>query len=59
MQVYRNLSAALSGVLMLLLAGCQTIQTTQPGAVGVTRTQSIMGDHAQGTREMDQESALV
>jgi predicted Zn-dependent protease len=59
MQVFRSMSGALSAVLMLLLAACQTIQTTQPGAVGVTRTQSIMGDHAQGSREMNQESALA
>ncbi|MEC5387961.1 M48 family metallopeptidase [Uliginosibacterium sp. H3] len=49
----------LCGLTALLLTGCQTIQTTQPGAVGVTRTQSIMGDHTQGTREMNQESALA
>ncbi|HSD38358.1 MAG TPA: M48 family metallopeptidase [Rhodocyclaceae bacterium] len=44
---------------LFLVTACQTIQTTQPGAVGVTRTQSIMGDHAQGTLEMNQESALA
>jgi Zn-dependent protease with chaperone function len=43
----------------LLLVACQTVQTTQPGVVGVTRTQTIMGNHDQGTREMNQQSALA
>ncbi|MBU0587900.1 MAG: M48 family metallopeptidase [Gammaproteobacteria bacterium] len=36
----------------LLVAGCQTIQTTQPGTVGVVRTQSM----AVSSEQMDQAS---
>jgi predicted Zn-dependent protease len=44
---------------LMLMTGCQTIQTTQPGVVGVTRTQTIMGNHDQSSRDMNQESALA
>lgn len=53
----RNLLFTLS--VALLVTACQTIQTTQPGVVGVTRTQSIMGNHDESSREMNQESALA
>ncbi|MDB5801999.1 MAG: putative Peptidase [Rhodocyclales bacterium] len=57
---YTHASKFLS-VLMLvgLISGCQTIQTTQPGVVGVTRSQTIMGNHDQSARDMNQESALA
>lgn len=44
---------------VLSVTACQTIQTTQPGVVGVTRTQTIMGNHDQGSRDMNEESALA
>ncbi|MDB5814814.1 MAG: family peptidase [Rhodocyclales bacterium] len=52
-----NLLAGL--LLVALTSGCQTIQTTQPGVVGVTRTQTIMGNHDESARSMNQESALA
>jgi predicted Zn-dependent protease len=38
---YRQVKWALAVMLGLTASGCQTLQTTQPGAVGVTRTQSM------------------
>lgn len=52
-----GLCAAL--LLAFLMTACETIQTTQPGVVGVTRTQTIMGNHDQSSREMNAESALA
>ncbi|GAB4057758.1 M48 family metallopeptidase [Uliginosibacterium sediminicola] len=50
-----------SGALMLAacaLAACQTVQTTQPGVVGVNRSQQIMGSLDSASRKMNSESAL-
>ncbi|HYD76015.1 M48 family metallopeptidase [Ramlibacter sp.] len=51
-------------ILALGLAGCETVQTTQPGAVGVTRTQrmavsseEIQAASAQAYRDLLQEAA--
>ena len=38
---YRPIGWALALLAALLAAACQTVQTTQPGAVGITRTQSM------------------
>lgn len=38
---YRPIGWALALLAALLGAACQTVQTTQPGAVGITRTQSM------------------
>jgi len=41
-------------VLALLLAGCQTVRTTQPGAVGVERDQSMLVSSASINRSAEQ-----
>jgi predicted Zn-dependent protease len=52
---YVFISNFLSGVALLaLVTACQ-----QPGVVGVTRTQTIMGNHDQSSRDMNQESSLA
>lgn len=38
----RPARAAAAALLVALLAGCHSVQTTQPGAVGVTRQQSML-----------------
>ncbi|HYC48469.1 MAG TPA: M48 family metallopeptidase [Burkholderiales bacterium] len=38
---------ALSALLLLALVGCETVATTQPGAVGVTRQQTMMVSSAE------------
>jgi Zn-dependent protease with chaperone function len=38
----KRFCVALTGVALIGLAGCQTVQTTQPGAVGVERKQRIL-----------------
>jgi predicted Zn-dependent protease len=43
----------LAALALLALAGCQTVQTTQPGAVGVERKQSMM----LSSQEVDQSAA--
>jgi predicted Zn-dependent protease len=51
-------STALRGVLLacaLILASCETVQTTQPGAVGVERKQSMLLSSAQ----VDKSAALA
>jgi predicted Zn-dependent protease len=40
--MFNHFCVAVSGVVLLSLAGCQTVQTTQPGAVGVERKQRML-----------------
>ena len=46
-------------VSVLFLSACQTVQTTQAGAVGITRQQRIIGSLDRGSREMSQDAALT
>lgn len=50
---YRRFRLSLALAMGLLVSACQTVQTTQPGTVGITRTQSM----AVSSREIDAASA--
>lgn len=50
---YRRFRLSLALAMGLLVSACQTVQTTQPGTVGITRTQSM----AVSSQEIDVASA--
>jgi predicted Zn-dependent protease len=55
--IYRTILAMISVVALLSIQGCETVQTTQAGAVGVTRKQQMSTSL---TREqIDKQSALA
>lgn len=52
---YQGMRLAILCVAALVATGCQTVQTTQPGTVGITRTQSM----AVSEQQINQASALA
>ncbi|GAA5161335.1 M48 family metallopeptidase [Viridibacterium curvum] len=54
-----GLNTFLLFAVMLMTTACQTVQTTQPGVVGVTRQQRIMGSLENESQQMNKESALA
>lgn len=55
LKIIQTLKLSLLLLVGLAAAGCQTVQTTQPGMVGVTRTQSM----AVSSEQIDQASVLA
>ncbi|MFT3736737.1 MAG: M48 family metallopeptidase [Rhodocyclaceae bacterium] len=54
-----GLNTFLLFAVVLMTTACQTVQTTQPGVVGVTRQQRIMGSLDNESKQMNKESALA